>query len=411
MKGLTFWLAWRYFFTKKQIFSLTTLLSLSGMVVGVASLVASMSVVSGFETTLKNAIIDVIGHVMLIQHGSQAMDSVELMNEIQKIEPTLVATTPFLRVEAVVAHKGKIANILVEGVEASNVEDVISIRKRIISGDFRVTKDKQDSLSPAIIGKGLAKKLDLKVGDNFLIIVPKPSKESARAFIPLKQSFIIKGIVDLGKYEFDQRMVIISKEAAHALAGIEEGITGFRIKLKDENQALQVSEKIAKKLGPQFTSINWFEINRNLFEAIKLEKFVIFFVILIMVIAASFNISSTLFVSVMKRYRDISILKTMGTNQKQIVAFLTFKGLIIGAVGAFIGLGLGIVLGYTFGWLQTKWGLLQADVYKLDYIFVEFRFLDLLLIVISAMVVCLISTIIPALRGAQLSPVEGLRYE
>jgi lipoprotein-releasing system permease protein len=138
---------------------------------------------------------------------------------------------------------------------------------------------------------------------------------------------------------------------------------------------------------------------------------VIFFVLLILVIAAAFNVSSTLFISVMQRYSDISVLKTMGATRNFILTWVTMQGVFLGAVGVLLGFGLGGILCLLFMWAQRHLGLIPASVYKLDQIGVEVRLLDMLWIFLATLAICLLSTLAPALRGARMQPVEGLRYE
>ena len=152
-------------------------------------------------------------------------------------------------------------------------------------------------------------------------------------------------------------------------------------------------------------------VNQNLFRAVKLEKVVIFFVILIMVIAASFNISSTLYVNVLRRYNDISILKALGMKSAELVSVFTLQGLAIGVLGSLFGFLLGLGLCFAFAWVQVHWALLPEDVYKISSFGFDLRFLDMLAVLSISLLVCFLSTLAPALRGARLNPVEGLRYE
>src|SRR5262249_22650469 len=161
---------------------------------------------------------------------------------------------------------------------------------------------------------------------------PTPSRSDSTGFSPKVQSYILAGVLDLGKAEYDERTVMTEYKTAQEFAGMGDNFSGVRIKLKNADQAAEVANRISRKLGPQYWSMDWSEVNKNLFEAVKIERVAIFFVILIMVIAASFNIASNLFVSVLQRYGDISILRAMGFRQKDVAKVFVVQGLFLGVI-------------------------------------------------------------------------------
>jgi lipoprotein-releasing system permease protein len=168
---------------------------------------------------------------------------------------------------------------------------------------------------------------------------------------------------------------------------------------------------ITRALGYPYWTRDWQQLNQNLLEAVQLEKVVIFFVVLVMVVAACFNISSTLFVTVLRRYSDISILRTMGATRGFILRLFSIQGMLVGLVGAIAGLLLGALLCWGFSILENQFGLLPGEIYKLSQFSPELRWFDLLSIFVVAFLICFISTLAPARRGAKLEAVEGLRYE
>ena len=173
--------------------------------------------------------------------------------------------------------------------------------------------------------------------------------------------------------------------------------------------ANEVAKKIKDQLGPGYSVLTWYDVNRNIFEAVVIERAVIFFVVLMIVIVAAFNISSTLYVFIRQKYSDIAILKTLGLSQKKIRMIFLSQGIIVGTLGTFIGiiLGYGLCLGFMF--LQQHYSLISGSVYKIDKIFTVVRIIDLLVICISTQLICLIATYFPAHKGSQLEVVEGLK--
>ncbi len=404
-----FWLVWRYVRSGRKLLGGTSFLALLGMVLGVACMVVAMAVVSGFETTLRQSVVDVAGHILLVRRGSAITQPGALAHQVRGISPEVIAWTPFVQAEAVSAHQGKLAGVLVEGLDPDSVDDVLNLRSRVQEGDYSLRYDKR--LPEAMIGRGLARKFNLHVGDVFRVVLPRMGKEGTQALASRILRLRVSGILSLGKYEYDERYILTHVRTVQDLIGIREGVSGLRLRLSDESAAPEVSHRLSRELGYPYWSKDWQMVNQNLFRAVKLEKVVIFFVILIMVIAASFNISSTLYVNVLRRYNDISILKALGMKSAELVSVFTLQGLAIGVLGSLFGFLLGLGLCFAFAWVQVHWALLPEDVYKISSFGFDLRFLDMLAVLSISLLVCFLSTLAPALRGARLNPVEGLRYE
>jgi lipoprotein-releasing system permease protein len=384
-------------------------MSLAGMTLGVACLTVAMAVVSGFETTLKSAVIDVFGHVLVVRRSEKPQNIESILGKIKESAPEVRTFTPFVNLEGVIAAGGKLAGVAIQGVDPKTVDQVLKIRGRLIAGEF--TFNPRGTAPAALLGKALAKKFSLKVGDEFKVVLPAPSRSDSTEFAPKVQTFHVAGLLDLGKAEYDERYVVTDLKAAQEFGGLGDGFTGVRIKIDDAAHAAAVASKLARDLGTQYWTMDWVEVNRNLFEAIKIEKAAIFFVVLIMVIAASFNIASNLFVSVLQKYSDVSILRAMGFSSRDVAKVFVVQGLFFGVIGSAAGLVLGLVFCLAFVALQKFVVLMPAEIYKLDHVGVEIRFFDVAAILLASIAICLLSTLVPAWRGAKLDPVEGLRYD
>lgn len=403
------WLVTRFVMAGRRLLNLPSMLSLIGMAVGVACLTVAMAVVSGYEVTLKTAIIDVFGHVQLVRRGEKTQNVEAILSDIKRAAPEAETFTPFVNIEGLVVGGGKLSGVVMQGVDSKTVEKVLNIRGRLIQGEF--TFEPRGGVPTAMVGKALAKKFNLKVGEPFKIVIPTLAKSDSTSFSPKVQSYILAGVLDLGKAEYDERTVLTDLRAAQAFAGVGENFSGIRIKLKDASAAPEVAVRLQRILGPGFWTMDWTEVNKNLFEAVKIERVAIFFVILIMVIAACFNIASGLFVSVLQRYADISILRAMGFSKRDVARVFVYQGLFFGLVGTGAGLVFGAILGVAFVVAQKFIVLLPVEAYRLDHVGIDLRPTDAIAIVVAATVICLLSTLIPARRGANLDPVEGLRYE
>jgi len=404
------WLVWRYLRSRQKFLNLTTSLSILGMVIGVASLVVAMAVVSGFETTLKNSVIDSVGHVLIMKRGGPLKNDKSFLEQVRQAVPAVVAETPFVYLEAMLVHKKKLSGVVVQGIDPNTYSQVLRLEQRLKKGEF-VFGPNADGVQGGLIGKGLAEKFGLKIGDVFKAVTPVAREYDNALFSPRLKKFFVRGILDLGRYDWNQRVIITHIEAAQDFAKIGSQVMGYRLRLSSDEKAKEAAFLLSQKLGHTYWTRDWEDVNRNLFEAVRLEKVIIFFILLIMVIAACFNISSTLFVSVLKRFGDISILKTLGANRKFLVKLFTIQGLLIGFIGSILGICLGVALCFGFLYLEREYGLLPGEVYKLEEIDAEFRWLDISLILVASLFICYLATLVPARRGAKLSPIEGLRYE
>jgi lipoprotein-releasing system permease protein len=390
--------------------SAPTVISLVGMALGVASLTVAMGVVSGFEQTLKTAIIDVFGDIMLIKKGDKPQVLESVTAQIKKSAPEVRTYTPFAHLEGIMAGQGHVSGIVIEGFDPATVEKVLNIRSRIIHGSFKFGRS-ADDLPFAMVGKQLAKTYSLKIGDTFKAVLPSPSRSDSTEFQPHLMSFVLSGILDLGKADYDERMVVTDLKTAQAFGGFGESFTGIRIKIADSEKAPEVAHKLSVDLGNSYRISDWTEVNKNLLRAASIERVVIFFVISIIVLVASFNIASNLFVSVLKRYGDISTLRAMGFAKVDVQKIFMIQGLMFGVIGTAAGFILGLILCFAFVVLQRYVILLPAETYRIDHIGVDLRFIDIFSIIAVSIFICLISSIVPARKGAALDPVQGLRYE
>ncbi len=403
------WLAWRYLWSSKAYRGEILYLSLLGLALGVAALVVAMAVVSGYQSTLRRAVIDITGHVIVTGQRPLAEQGRQVAEQMAPLlGESLVAQTAFVQLEAIVAHEGQVSGVFIEGMDPDNFTEVLNLEGRLLEGRFL---ESNVTLPEALIGRGLASRLGLGVGDEIRLVIPASAGFDGGGVRSRLQRFQVVGILDLGRYDFNLRFVGVELKQAQEFAQIGDYITGFRLRLSSDDLARPASLSLGRELGRLVFVTDWQDINRSLFEAAALEKIVIFLVLSLMIVAASFTVASTLLISVVRRYRDISVLRAMGATSRNIWQLFTLQGLLIGFVGALLGIGLGLLGCWAFIWGLETFAIFPAEIYKLDSIELDLRFTDLLVIVLACVGVCFLATLGPAKKGAKLSPVEGLRYE
>ncbi len=403
------WIAWKLLNSKKALFGGAAPLALFGLVLGVASLVVSMAVMSGFETTLQKAMTDASGFVQVVKRSRFSDDWRELEERIRKADPKLVSSARFVFVEGIMAHNGQISGVLLEGIDKDRVNSTLNLASRVKEGSGDLSEPSDVPL--ALIGAGLAKKMGLKIGEEFRVVLPIADSSDPSSFNRKVGTFKLQGVIELGKYEWNERFVMIDLKVAQDVAAIGDRYTGLMLKFDDAAYAREAGFRISQALGSPYWVRDWRDSNENLFDAVAVERPVIFLVISIIIFVAAFNISSSLYVNVMQRFKDIAILKTVGASRKDIIKIFAAQGLILGGVGLLLGFVLGLILCVLFNWAQGRLGLISGAVYRVDSIQVNIRFLDTIAICIATMAICFLATLAPAKRGADLNPMEGLRNE
>jgi lipoprotein-releasing system permease protein len=404
---LWFWIALKTLQSSQKRTGLASWFSFIGLILGVASMMVAMAVISGFETTLKNAIIDVRGHLIVFKQGRSLDDPSQFQAKLKKIVPDITATIPFVMVEAVAAHQGRLQGVIIQGIDADAASKHLGISKRIVEGKFDFSKV-EDSMG-VVVGKGFANNFNLKVGDTFRMVLPIANDLNPVDFKRRMGKFKISGIVDLGKHQYNERYLIADLKQAQDFAMLGGRYLGLMVKVKDDEKARALGIALSAELGSKYWVQDWED--DNLFEAVKIEKPILFVVLLIIVIVAALNISSTLFINVVQRYSDIGVLKAMGATKSWIRKIFISQGLIIGFVGNLLGVLLGLLFCWIFVLLQKNLGVIDGRVYHVDEIALQIRFWDIFSIFFFTMLICFLSTLAPAWRGARLKPVEGLRYE
>ena len=403
------WVAWRLLISRKTLFGGSAPLSLLGLTLGVAALVASMAVISGFEATLEKAMADVSGHAQVVKRSRIPDDWLALEKRIRATEPSLVSSTRFVFIEAILARQGKISGVLIQGIDENRYTDVLNFSNRVIAGSYDL--ENGSDVPYALIGKGLAQKMGLNVGDLFKVVVPVADTVDLSKFQRRMGEYRVRGILDLGKHEWNERFVVTNLSAAQETADIGDRYTGLLLKFQDFQYARKAATNLSQVLGSPYWVRDWRDSNENLFEAIRVERPGIFFVVLVITLVAAFNVSSTLFVNVVRRFKDIAILKTVGFSQKDVVKIFALQGIFMGTIGLTLGFLLGYVLCLLFEFYQGRLGLISGEVYRVENIELKIRWVDGLAISIATLVICFVATLAPARKGGGLNPIEGLRNE
>lgn len=400
-----FWLSIKLLFNKKTLFGGSGPLALMGLILGVAALVASQSVMRGFESTMAKAVIDMSADIQVVKRGRLIESWTDFEKEIKAADPSIQKVLRYAHTEAVVASKGKVSGVLVQGLDMKEVPGVLNFGPRFKEGVLPVGKNE------IVIGLGLAKKLDILVRDKIYIAVPLSTPFESTSLQRSAEEFVVSGILDMGKNDWNERLVISHLKDLQRLTQIGDRYNGAFVKITDSRKAVAVAAFMSQTLEPKYYVNNWYNLNRNILEAASLEKIVIFFVVFLIVIMAAFNISSTLYVIIRSRYKDIAILKTLGFRSGNIRNIFVMQGIAVGTLGTLGGFIVGIFLSYGFMWLQSRFSVLPGAIYKIDRIDIQFSALDFIIIYISTLSACTLAAYFPAKRGSELLIINGMKQD
>ncbi len=401
---------------RKQTFiSIITIISIVGVMVGVMTLIVVLAVMSGFEKTLKEKILGTQAHIVVLKVSQEGMDHYEeVLKQVLEVKG-VASAAPFIFNQVMLSSESNVSGVVIKGIDPDRVGKVTELVHNMKAGRLQDLKGEGES-SGIILGVELARHLGVSLNDTIQVISPLGTM-TPMGMMPKMKRFRVVGIFYSGMYEYDNTMAYVSLESAQKFFGMGPHVTGIEVKTNDIYNVKEIGKEIRQKMGLNFWTKDWMEMNRNLFSALKLEKIAMFIILILIVLVAAFNIISTLIMVVMEKYKDIAILKSMGAPSKGILKIFIIEGLVISVVGTILGtiIGLGIALNLEMvtGFFENLFGfkILRSDVYYIDKLPSQVNPMDVALIVITAILISLLATLYPSWRASKLDPAEALRYE
>ena len=384
-------------------------------------MIVVIAVMSGFSKDLRDKILGTNSHIVVTNISRSGMDDYEsVLKKVMQAEG-VKAAAPFILNQVMLTIGSSSSGVVVRGVDPDREAAVSDLQKNLIEGDLTMLKrSKGTSAGPRrdkiILGKELAQKLGVQLNDAVSMVSPA-SRLTPMGLVPKIKLFKVVGIFESGMYEYDSSLAFISIRSAQKFFAMKEQVSGIEIRVDDIDRADKIAEVLQESLGFPYYARDWMRMNKNLFSALRLEKIVMFIILILIILVAAFNIVSTLFMVVMEKTKEIAILKSMGASRTSIMIIFSLQGLIIGVTGTLIGCigGFTIVpnLNEIVGFIESIFGItaFPSDVYYLDKLPSEIQYLDSFLIVVFSIIICFLASLYPAWRASRMNPVDGLRYE
>jgi len=414
-------LALRYLRPKRTYVSVITLISVIGVMLGVAVLIIVISVMSGFDKQLRDKILGFNAHLRIMKQDGTLAGWPALLGLVEK-NPNVKAAAPYVMNQVMVETQPQSGNPMqgapwVRGVEPQYETNVSLLHTNIIAGEFDL------SGHSVLLGEEFARAMRLHVGDHIAVYSPPMlkkmreslEKKSEVAYTPM--DFEVRGIFDVGYYEYNANVLLTSLENAQELFELDDQVHGLMVMLKDPDRADAVRKELLTALGDNYRVTTWMTENSYILNALMVEKKVMFYLLFFIMIVAAFGIANSLITFVVQKTREIGVMKALGATRLQVLWLFLSQSMFVGVLGVVIGFGLGMLaLEYRNEFLHfmnrlTGLELFPAQIYSFTELPALIMPMDILIICGSALLICVLAGLIPAWTAGRLNPVEALRHE
>jgi len=392
-----------------------SLLSIIGLSLGVAILIAVLSIMNGFDRELRQRVLAMVPHITMQTSRNEFLLNREVWQEIQNDVESIRGVTgiaPYLQVQGMLLANGKSKGILLNGIDPAAESRISGIDEFIVEGRYDGLGERTYNL---LIGDALAELLGVKVGDRLTLVSTIVPITPLGEFIRQKQ-FTVSGIFSVGS-QLDSSMAIAHISDVQRVYRLGDAIHGLRLEVDDLFGVNSITRNIRTNVSDNFVISNWTWDYGNIYENIRLSKTLVGLLLSLLVAVAAFNVVVSLVMVVKDKQGDIAILRTMGTSLESIRNIFLVQGFSIGIMGTAFGLVLGLIFAMTISdivaWLELLLGIqfLSADIYPVDYLPSQIQFMDVFLVYSLSLLLTILATLLPARSAAQVDPAEALRYE
>ncbi len=392
--------------------SFISFVSMLGIALGVAALIIVLSVMNGFQKEVTDRMLSVVSHVELLDAQGQALADWRATAAQARRNPAVLAAAPFIAAQSLIARGDEMRGAVVRGIDPAEEAQVTPLAAQLRDG---VLAQLQPGAWRIVLGLELARTLRVRVGDTVTLVAPGGQITPAGT-VPRLKSFTVAGTFEAGHYEYDSGLALIHLADAAKLYRLD-GASGVQLRLADLHQARAVSQQLIEQMPPGLLVRDWTRTNRNWFDAVQLEKRLMFIILTLIVAVAAFNLVSTLVMTVTDKQADIAILRTLGASPRSIMGIFMVQGAASGVMGTLAGMVLGLGVAYNIDVIvpaierALHTSFLPSSVYLISHMPSDPQSGDIVPIVLISLALAFVATICPSWRASRVQPAEALRYE
>jgi lipoprotein-releasing system permease protein len=404
-----YFIALRYLLSKKEAGFITviSLISIIGVMVGVAALIIVLSVFNGFNSIVTDILVNFDPHVRIQLNERTRPGDEKALKQFLAEQKNISGSGRFVSGKVMIVSKNQSKVVFIRGMDDASIERVSGLKQKMVLGTLNFKDSTKNDL---VLGFSLADKLGVVTEDTVWMISPAGSAQALLGMgAPIVRSFRIAGMYESNNKEYDGSYGYMSLASAQRLLQLDNDVHGYELRLTSLADADAMKEAIVARFGDRFDVQTWYDLHKDLYSVMKIERWTAFIILCLIVAVASFNLLGSMTMSVIEKTRDIGILKTMGATNVDIIAIFRFEGALVGIVGILAGTALGLLV----CWLQVQFHLFPLDptVYIIPAIPIEIRLTDFIAITAATMVLCYSAAVYPAYRAASLQPSEAIRWE
>lgn len=414
-RPLTLYIGLRYTRAKKrnQFVSFISLMSMIGIALGVMVLITVLSVMNGFDQQIRGKLFSMVPHITILSNEGKINNWQTLMPKIKQ-NPSVTTVIPMVSGQGMIVKNTQTMPTMINGILPDSNTQIFDLPHKMVAGSLH---DLTTQSFGIVLGAGIASNLGVVVGDSVNIITPT-AVVTPVGLIPRFKQFKVVGVFEVGAgFAFDSSYAFISLASAQKLFMLDNDINMFNVNVKDLLKAPDVAWQLQKNLGDQYQVSDWTQEYGPYYSAVKMEKTMMFFILILIIAIAAFNLVSGLMMGVNDKQADIAILRTLGLTPKKVMTIFVIQGGLIGGIGTLLGIVLGIILSLNITALTNliekifHIQFLNPSVYLLDYLPSQLQWGDVWHVALIAFAMSLIATLYPAWRASKVQPAEALRYE
>ena len=378
---------------------------------GVAALIVTLSVMTGFREDIQNKMLGVHPHILISSFtGKMNPETATVDSELRK-NKDIVSWAPFVSGQVLIGRGKQSAGATIKGIVPDKERQVANLGDRLTEGQWtdltHASGSKKTGKPKLILGRELARQIGARLGDTVWIVTPHSIGISGLS-VPQAHLFEVSGLLQTGLYDYDSVLIYADLTATQNLFGLGQQITGYGVRVGSNEDADQVARELQKSFEGNFWVRSWLSQNKNLFSALKLERTVMFIILTLLTVVAAFMIITNLLLNISQKVKDIGILRAMGAPQGFIKRVFLYQGLLMGIIGNIIGSILGVSISLFLS--KTNIIRLPADVYYIDHLPIHILPFDILFVVFVSLLIVLLATFYPAHKAAHLDPLDAIRY-